>query len=120
MLFSTAYAQTAPAAGGSDLQVGLMQILPLILIMGVFYVLLIRPQQQKMKAVKAQQDALRRGDKIVTAGGVIGLVTKIVSESEIEVKIAENVHVRVIRNTVTVMGKTEPAPKDETGKVGTK
>ncbi len=109
MFVSTAYAQTAaPAGGGGDM---LVQFLPLILIFVVFYFLLIRPQQKKMKEHKAMLSAIRRGDRVVTGGGIIGVVTK-VADDELTVEIAENVRVRCLRSTVNlVLAKTEPAGK---------
>ncbi|MDR6770793.1 preprotein translocase subunit YajC [Azospirillum sp. BE72] len=110
MFVSTAYAQTAaPAGGGGDM---LVQFLPLILIFVVFYFLLIRPQQKKMKEHKAMLSAIRRGDRVVTGGGIIGIVTKVGSDDELTVEIAENVRVRCLRSTVNlVLAKTEPAGK---------
>ena len=110
MFVSTAYAQTAaPAGGGGDM---LVQFLPLILIFVVFYFLLIRPQQKKMKEHKTMLSAIRRGDRVVTGGGIIGTVTKVGTDDEITVEIAENVRVRCLRSTVNlVLAKTEPAGK---------
>ncbi|MEC7256651.1 MAG: preprotein translocase subunit YajC [Pseudomonadota bacterium] len=86
------------------------QFLPLILIFGIMYFLLIRPQQKKVKQHQAMVEALRRGDKVVTQGGIIGEVVKVKDGGEIEVEIAEGVKVRVIKSTIaTVMSKTEPA-----------
>ena len=108
MWISPAYAQ---AAGGGDAG-GLISLLPLVLIFVVFYFLLIRPQQKKMKAHKALIEALRRGDRVVTAGGLIGTVTKVVSDSEIQVEIADGVRVRIVKSTIQdVLAKTEPAEK---------
>lgn len=114
MFVSTAYAQTAaPAAGGADM---IVQFLPLILIFIVFYFLLIRPQQKKMKEHKGMLEAIRRGDRVVTGGGIIGTVTKVGPDDELQVEIAENVRVRVVRSTVNlVLAKTEPAGKGGTG-----
>jgi preprotein translocase subunit YajC len=85
------------------------QFLPLILIFGIMYFLLIRPQQKKMKEHQNMVAALRKGDQIVTQGGVIGKVSH-VSDDELKVEIAEGVKVRVVRSTVTqVLNKTEPA-----------
>ena len=110
MFVSSAYAQAAGGAGGFDL----VSLAPLVLIFVVFYFLLIRPQQKKMKAHKAMVAAVRRGDRVVTAGGIVGQVSKVLSESELQVEIAEGVRVRVIRSTVTdVVAKTEAA--DEAG-----
>lgn len=109
MFVSTAYAQTAAPGGSSDM---LVQFLPLILIFVVFYFLLIRPQQKKMKEHKAMLGNIRRGDRVVTGGGIIGVVTKVGADDELTVEIAENVRVRCVRSTVNlVIAKTEPAGK---------
>lgn len=86
------------------------QFLPLILIFAIMYFLLIRPQQKKAKEHKAMIEAVRRGDQVITQGGLIGKVTKVKEEGEVEVEIADGVKVRVIKATLTqVMSKTEPA-----------
>ncbi len=86
------------------------QFLPLILIFAIMYFLLIRPQQKKRKEHQKMVAALRRGDQVVTQGGIIGKVAKVKDNNEIEVEIAEGVKVRVVQNTVTqVLSKTEPA-----------
>jgi len=90
---------------------GLESLIPLILIFAIMYFLLIRPQQRKIKEHQAMVTALRRGDQVVTQGGLIGKVTKVKDEtSEIEVEIATGVNVRVVRSTIaSVVNKTEPA-----------
>src|SRR5213595_4180171 len=93
MWMSTAYAQ---GTGLFD-QSALVQFLPLILIFVVFYFLLIRPQQKKAKDHRTVLDALRRGDRVVTGGGIIGTVNKVLSPEEVEVDIAQGVRVRVLR-----------------------
>ncbi|WP_424833280.1 preprotein translocase subunit YajC [Ruegeria sp.] len=86
------------------------QFLPLILIFAIMYFLLIRPQQKKMKEHKAMVDALRRGDQVVTQGGLIGKVVKVKDDGEVEVEIADGVKVRVVQATIAqVLNKTEPA-----------
>ncbi|HEY9019885.1 MAG TPA: preprotein translocase subunit YajC [Paracoccaceae bacterium] len=86
------------------------QFIPLILIFAIMYLLLIRPQQKKLKEHQAMVAALRRGDQIITQGGIIGKVSKVKDENEIEVELAENVKVRVVKSTVAqVISKTEPA-----------
>jgi preprotein translocase subunit YajC len=113
MLISTAYAQTAGADGGSGM---LIQLLPLVLIFVVFYFLIIRPQQKKVKDHKAMVDALRRGDRVVTTGGIIGTVTKVTGDREIGVEIADGVRVRVLRSMVAeVMARTEPGDGGDKG-----
>ncbi len=109
MFVSPAYAQ-AGASGGFDIGV----FLPLILIFVVFYFLLIRPQQKKMKQHRGMVAGLRRGDRVVTAGGLVGTVAKVVDENEILVDIAEGVRVRVVRGTISeVVTKPQPAPRIE-------
>ena len=101
MLISPAYAQDVAGLLG-----GVTQFLPLILIFGVFYFLLIRPQQTRAKQMKATLAALRRGDRVVTAGGILGTVQRVKEGSdEIEVDIAPNVRVTVIRDTITTVLK---------------
>ncbi|EAQ27208.1 MULTISPECIES: preprotein translocase subunit YajC [unclassified Roseovarius] len=86
------------------------QFIPLILIFAIMYFLLIRPQQKKLKEHKAMVEALRRGDQVVTQGGLIGKVSKVKDDSEIEVELADGVKVRVVRATIAqVLSKTEPA-----------
>ena len=87
-----------------------LQLVPLILIFVIMYFLLIRPQQKKAKEHQAMVKALRRGDQVVTQGGVIGKVAKVKDENELEVEIAEGVKVRVVQSTIVqVLNKTEPA-----------
>ena len=86
------------------------QLVPLILIFGIMYFLLIRPQQRKAKEHQAMVKALRRGDQVITQGGLIGKVSKVKEENELEVELAENVKVRVVQSTIVqVLNKTEPA-----------
>ncbi|WP_121064256.1 preprotein translocase subunit YajC [Chachezhania antarctica] len=88
----------------------LAQFLPLILIFVIMYFLLIRPQQQKVKKHQAMVEALRRGDHVITQGGLHGKVTKVREDGDIDVEIAEGVKVRVVKSTVAqVVSKTEPA-----------
>lgn len=110
MFISPAYAQSLFGDGGS----GLVQLAPLLLIFVVFYFFMIRPQQQRTKQHRTMLDALRRGDRIVTAGGILGTVAKVVNDNEVAVDIADNVRVRVVRSTITqVLAKTEPAAKSK-------
>ena len=114
MFISEALAQTGGA--GTD---SLVSFLPLIAIVVVFYFMLFRPQQQKAKKHRELLAGIRRGDRIVTAGGIIGTVNKVLSDTELQVEIAENVRVRLLRGTVTeVLAKTEPAGKDKAAKPG--
>ncbi|WIM14390.1 preprotein translocase subunit YajC [Enhydrobacter sp.] len=98
MFISEAWAQGGGAGGGSDF---LVQLFPLILIFVVFYFLLIRPQQAKVKAQKEMLAGVKRGDRVVTGGGIIGLVTKVIGENELQVELAEGVRVRIIKQTIT-------------------
>ena len=88
------------------------QFVPLLLIFGIMYFLLIRPQQKKAKEHQAMVSSLRRGDQVVTAGGLIGKVSKVKEDNEIEVEMAEGVKLRVVQSTIAqVISKTEPAAK---------
>ena len=103
MFISQAFAQSASSGGGSSF---LLQIAPLILIFAVFYFLLIRPQQKKMKEHKAMVAALAKGDKVITAGGLMGTIFKIEDDKIATIEIAENVKVKVVRSTISeVIGK---------------
>ncbi|MBM7066688.1 preprotein translocase subunit YajC [Actibacterium sp. 188UL27-1] len=89
---------------------GLGSFIPLILIFAIMYFLLIRPQQKKVKEHQAMVTALRRGDQVVTQGGLIGKVSKVKDDNEVEVEVADGVKVRVVRATIAqVLNKTEPA-----------
>ena len=113
MLISPAFAQ---ATGGGDSSSMLVQIAPLALIFVVFYFFLIRPQQQKAKQTRSMLDAIRRGDRVVTGGGVIGTVAKVVNNDEVLVDLADNVRVRVVRSTIAqVLARTEPVPAKDKG-----
>ena len=108
MFVSPAYAQAASGSPGAGM--AMAQLLPLILIFAIMYFLLIRPQQRKMKEHQAMIGAVRRGDKVVTGGGIYGTVTKVSEGNEIEVEIATGVKVRVLKSTLsTVLSKGEPA-----------
>jgi preprotein translocase subunit YajC len=111
MFISPAYAQ---AAGGAD--GGFMTFIPLILIFVVFYFLLIRPQQKRAKTHQGMLQNIRRGDKIVTGGGIIGTVSKVVSDDELAVEIAEGIKIRVQRSLVSgVLTKPEPVANAQAG-----
>ncbi|MBI1172008.1 preprotein translocase subunit YajC [bacterium] len=107
MFVTAAYAQTVGGAGAGS---AVASFLPLVLIFGIMYLLLIRPQQKKMKDMKAMIDAVRRGDQVLTGGGIFGKVTKVGDDGVLEVEIADGVKVKVAKQTITqVMSKTEPA-----------
>ena len=104
MLVSPAYAQAAGGGMG-----GIEPLIPLVLIFVVFYFLLVRPQQKKAKAHREMLTAIRRGDRVVTSGGIIGTVNKVVSDTELSIEIADNVRVRVVRGMIAeVLARTEP------------
>ena len=85
------------------------QFIPLILIFGIMYFLLIRPQQKKVKEHQAMVAAVRRGDEVITQGGLIGKVVKVKDNNELDVELAEGVKVRVVQSTLAqVVSKTEP------------
>ena len=109
MLISPAFAQAA--GDGASSYGSLLMFLPILV---VFYFFLIRPQQQRAKQQKQMLEGLRRGDKIVTSGGIIGTIAKVVSDTEVAVDIAENVRVRVLRTLISqVLAKPEPAGKSK-------
>lgn len=112
MFISPAFAQDAGGAASSMAAFG--QFLPLILIFVIMYFLLIRPQQKKAKEHRAMIEAVRRGDQVVTQGGIIGKVTTVKENGELEVEIASGVKVRVVKSSITqVLSKTEPAATAE-------
>jgi len=105
-LIAPAYAQ----ALGGDASSTIMQMAPLALIFVVFYFFLIRPQQKKAKDHKTMIEGLRRGDRVVTGGGIIGTVAKVAGNDDVLVDIAEGTRVRVLRGTITtVLARTTPA-----------
>ena len=105
MFVTPAYAQAAGGAGSA-----ITSFIPLILIFAIMYFLLIRPQQKKLKDHQAMVEAVRRGDQVITQGGIVGKVSKVKEDGEVEVEIAEGVKVRVIKSTIaSVVSKTEPA-----------
>lgn len=110
LMAAPAFAQAAPAAAGPNPIIQLLPFLPLILI---FYFLLIRPQQQRAKKHAEMIGAIKRGDTVVTSGGLIGKVNK-VNDGEISLDLAENVRVRVIKAMVVeVRNKAEPVPAND-------
>jgi preprotein translocase subunit YajC len=107
LMFETpAYAQAAAAAGGAS--AGLLAFVPYLAIFVIFYFLLIRPQQKRAKEHRALIDAVKKGDEVVTGGGVVGKVTK-VTDGEVEVEIAPTVRIRVVKGTLADV-RTRGAP----------
>ncbi|PTW60050.1 protein translocase subunit yajC [Breoghania corrubedonensis] len=110
MFVTPAYAQTGAAAGGSEL---LLNILPFILIFAIMYFLIIRPQRQRMKQHQEMVSSLRRGDTVVTTGGIVGKVVKVLDETEAQIEIAEGVKVKVVRSMIQdVRSKGEPVKEN--------
>ncbi|MEI2385965.1 preprotein translocase subunit YajC [Breoghania sp. JC706] len=110
MFVTPAYAQTGAAAGGGEL---LLNILPFILIFAIMYFLIIRPQRQRMKQHQEMVNSLRRGDTIVTSGGIVGKVVKVLDDAEAQIEIAEGVKVKVVRSMIQdVRSKGEPAKEN--------
>ena len=106
MFVTPAFAQSATTGMAGAFS----SFVPLILIFGIMYFLLIRPQQKKLKDHKAMVEALRRGDEIVTQGGIVGKVTKVGDDGYVMVDIATGVNVKILRSTIVqVLNKTEPA-----------
>jgi preprotein translocase subunit YajC len=114
MLITPAFAQGAPfGLGGGDSSSVILQFMPLILIIVIMYFLVLRPQQRKVKMHQEMVRALRRGDTVVTNGGLVAKVTKVVDDDQIEVEIADGVRVRQMRSMVTeVRAKGEPVKDD--------
>lgn len=107
MFVTPAFAQ---AAGGAGAGSAVASFLPLVLIFAIMYFLLIRPQQKRAKDLRAMVDALRRGDQVLTQGGIIGKVIKVNDDGVLEVEIADGVKVKILKHTIVqVMNKTEPA-----------
>ncbi|QDY99212.1 preprotein translocase subunit YajC [Nitratireductor mangrovi] len=105
MLVTPAYAQTG-GAGGPDM---LISILPFVLIFVIMYFLIIRPQRQQMKKRQEMLTAIRRGDSVVTGGGLLGKVTKVINDNELEVDLGGGVKVTAVRGTIAeVRVKGEP------------
>lgn len=110
MLFSQAHAQAPGAAGGGDF---LISLLPILLIFVIFYFLLYRPQQKKVKAHKELVANLKRNDRVITAGGIVGLVTKVIDDQYVQLEVAEGVRVKVLRQTITDLVAAAPAANDD-------
>ena len=90
---------------------GFAQFIPLILIFVIFYFFLIRPQQKRVKEHRTMVEALKRGDEVITSGGIIGIVDRVLEDDRIEVIIGENVKVQIIRSTITSQLKKEEVKK---------
>lgn len=112
MFITPAFAQGSPFGGEASL---VTQLLPFILIFVIMYFLILRPQQKRVKAHREMVGNVRRGDTVVTSGGLIGKVTKVIDDDQIEVEIAEGIRVRQVKAMVSdVRAKGEPV-KEEAG-----
>jgi preprotein translocase subunit YajC len=106
LFITPAYAQAAAVPGGSDM---IMQLLPFAFVLIIMYFLLIRPQQKRAKAHQEMVKNVRRGDVVVMNSGMIGKISKVIDDAEVEVEIADNVRVRLVRGMIAeVRNKTEP------------
>ena len=90
---------------------GIAQFIPLILIFVIFYFFLIRPQQKRVKDHKAMVETLKRGDEVITSGGIIGVVDRVMEDDRIEVTIGESTKVQIIKSTITGLLKKEEVKK---------
>ena len=109
MLISPAYAQSSPL-GGTDM---LTSLLPFVLIFVIMYFLILRPQQKRVKQHQEMVKNVRKGDTVVTSGGLVGRVTKVVDDDQIEVEVADGVRVRQMRAMISdVRAKGEPVKED--------
>ena len=110
MFITPAYAQTAGGLGTTDM---LVQFAPLVFVFAIMYVLLFRPQQKRAAEHKLMIKNVRRGDTVITNGGIVGRVTKVIDDNELEAEIADNVRVRVVRSMIAdVRAKGEPVKAD--------
>ena len=111
MFITPAYAQASGGLGTTDM---LVQFAPLIFVFAIMYVLLLRPQQKRASENKLMIKNVRRGDTVVTNGGIVGRVTKVIDDNELEAEIADNVRVRVVRSMIAdVRAKGEPVKADQ-------
>lgn len=105
-MFTSAFAQAGASPATNEF---ILQLLPLVFVAIIFYFLLLRPQQKRAKAQQAMIGAVRRGDTVVTSGGFIAKVTKVIDANEIEIELAEGVRVRLVRSMIVeVRSKSEP------------
>ena len=110
MFITPAFAQGSPFGGDASL---VTQLLPFVLIFVIMYFLILRPQQKRVKAHAEMVKNVRRGDTVVTSGGLVGKVTKVIDDDQIEVEIADGIRVRQVRTMVSdVRAKGEPVKED--------
>lgn len=108
MIITPAFAQTAGGGSGEFM----MQLLPIVLMFVIFYFLLFRPQQQRMKQHREMLANVRRGDTVVTNGGIVGKITKVIDDRELEVEIASDTRVRVVRHMISEVRAKGEVVKD--------
>ena len=112
MLISPAYAQSPFGGGSTDM---ITSLLPFILIFVIMYFLILRPQQKRVKQHAEMVKNVRKGDTVITSGGLVGRVTKVVDDDQVEIEVADGVRVRQMRSMVSdVRAKGEPVKDDET------
>ncbi len=110
MLITPAFAQGSPFGGGDSM---LVSLLPFVLIFVIMYFMILRPQQKRAKQHQEMVKNLRRGDTVITSGGLIGKVTKVVDDEQIEIEIGEDIRIRQMRQMVTeVRAKGEPVKEE--------
>jgi preprotein translocase subunit YajC len=115
MIVTPAFAQGLGAGGGEMLQM----VLPFALIFGIMYFLILRPQQKKAKQHQEMVKNMRRGDSVITSGGLMGKITKVVDDNEIEVEVSDGVRIRQMRGMIAeVRAKGEPVKDDAGAKAG--
>lgn len=106
MFVTPAYAQAAGGAGAGEI---LTSLAPILILIVIFWFLIFRPQQKRMKAHQAMLASVRRGDTVVTTGGIVGKVTKVVEGEDLEVEISQGVKVKIVRSMISdVRSKSEP------------
>jgi len=111
-MFNPAFAQDAAAAAPQGTN-PLLQLLPFILALGIFYLLIMRPQQRRAREHQQKIDSIQRGDRVITGGGILGTVVRIQENDEITVEIADGVKVNVLKSSIaSVKSKGEPAVSD--------
>ena len=111
MLISPAYAQSPFGGGSTDM---ITSLLPFVLIFVIMYFLILRPQQKRVKQHAEMVKNVRKGDTVITSGGLVGRVTKVVDDDQVEIEVAEGVRVRQMRSMVSdVRAKGEPVKDDE-------
>ena len=116
MFVTPAYAQAAGAPAGGGMTDIFIQLMPILLLVVIFWFLIFRPQQKRMKAQQAMLSAISRGDTVVTTGGIVGKVTKAVDGEDLEVEIAQGTRIKVVRTMIAdVRSKANPVNDNKAG-----